>query len=202
LDAKELLSFASSGIGATMLARRWQSPSLVRVDNDTLERLLKNPDIVEALQKIEAFRNLSKDLTKIISTEKALDKKTKEQKPKTKDDKKQEKDNKSFRKELRDKLLKFITRVPIFMYLTDFREESLKDVIMQLERDLFTKVSGLTIKDFEKLCLIGVFNEQAMNSSIYAFRKYEEASLDYVGGGTKLEKIGLFDSTISSKDEI
>ena len=37
------------------------------------------------------------------------------------------------------------------MYMTDFREETLKDVIMQLESDLFTKVTGLTLQDFEKL---------------------------------------------------
>ena len=41
-----------------------------------------------------------------------------------------------------------------------------------------------------------------MNSAIFSFRKFEEASLDYVGGGTKFDKIGLFDSTISSKESI
>ena len=47
LDAKELLSFAVSGVGATMLARRWQSSMLVRVDNDTLERLLGKPGFLK-----------------------------------------------------------------------------------------------------------------------------------------------------------
>ena len=88
------------------------------------------------------------------------------------------------------------------MYLTDYREETLKDVIMQLERDLFTKVTGLTIQDFEKLCNIGVFNSQIMNSAIYAFRKYEEGSLNYVGGNKPNTKIWLFDTTISAKTEI
>ena len=110
LDAKELLSFAASGVGATMLARRWQSSMLVRVDNDTLERLLGKPDILEALENIEAFKNLNKDLTAVINSEKALSKLEKEKKPKSKDDKKQEKKNKSFRKELKRKLIKFITR--------------------------------------------------------------------------------------------
>ena len=131
-----------------------------------------------------------------------MDKKVKENKPLTKKEKTQEKENKSFRKELREKLLKFITRIPVFMYLTDYREETLKDVIMQLERDLFTKVTGLTIQDFEKLCNIGVFNSQIMNSAIYAFRKYEEGSLNYVGGNKPNTKIGLFDTTISAKTEI
>ena len=43
------------------------------------------------------------------------------------------------------KTYKVYNRVPHFMYLTDFREESLKDVIMQLETGLFTKVTGLEI---------------------------------------------------------
>ena len=202
LDASELLDIAASGIGATMLARRWQSPLLVRVDNDTIERLLSNPDVVKALENIEAFRNLGKDLTKVINSEKALLKLEKEKTPKTADNKKDEKENKSFKKELREKLLKFVTRVPVFMYLTDYREETLKDVIVQLERGLFTKVTGLQISDFEKLCEIGVFNSQAMNSAIYSFKRFEEGSLSYAGGGKELERIGLFDTTISALEEI
>jgi len=181
-----------------MLARRWQSAQLVRVDNDTMERLLNNPDIIAALEGIEAFRNLGKDLTKVINSEKALAKLEREKTPKSPTDKKEEKENKSFKRELREKLLKFISRVPVFMYLTDYREETLKDVIMQLERGLFTKVTGLQIQDFEKMCEIGVFNSQAMNSAIFSFRRFELGSLHYAGGGTELENIGLFDTTVSA----
>ncbi len=202
LDAKELLDFAASGIGATMLARRWQSQMLVRVDNDTLERILNNKNVLNALENIEAFRNLGKDITKVINSEKALSKIEREQKPKSPENKKEEKENRGFKKLLKEKLLKFITRVPAFMYLTDFREESLRDVITQLEQDLFKKVTGLEIKDFEELCNIGVFNYQLMDSAIYNFRKYEEASLNYVGGGTLPSRIGLFESTISSFEEL
>jgi hypothetical protein len=37
------------------------------------------------------------------------------------------------------------------MYLTDYRERSLKDVITQLEPGLFKKATGLAVKDFELL---------------------------------------------------
>ena len=40
---------------------------------------------------------------------------------------------------LRSKLLKFVQRIPVFMYLTDFREERLVDVIDQL------RAEGMTI---------------------------------------------------------
>ena len=67
------------------------------------------------------------------------------------------------------------------MYLTDYREQTLHDVITQLEPELFQKVTGLTIPDFELLVSIGIFNEQVMNSAVFAFRRYEEASLSYTG---------------------
>ncbi|MBR1754756.1 hypothetical protein IJ732_07975 [bacterium] len=41
----------------------------------------------------------------------------------------QEKEIKSKRVEIQKKILKFATRVPVFMYLTDYRERCLKDVI-------------------------------------------------------------------------
>ncbi len=44
----------------------------------------------------------------------------------------EEKEYKSLRKKIQDKLIKFATRIPVFMYLTDYRERSLKDVITQL----------------------------------------------------------------------
>lgn len=198
LDARELLNMAATGIGSTMLARRWQSPQLVRVDTDTLERLLANPDLVKALEGIEAFRNLGKDLTRVVSTDKAINRVEREKKELDPAQKKDKKENKNFKTELREKLLKFITRLPVFMYLTDFREESLEDVIKQLERSLFTKVTGLEISDFEKLSNIGVFNARAMNEAVYQFRRFEEASLTYAGAGRSLESIGLFNTKISA----
>ena len=202
LEPRELLDIAASGVGATMLARRWQSAHLVRVDNDTIERLLNSPDIVKALENIESFRNLGADLTRVINSEKALAKVDREKKEKTESQKKEEKENKTFKKELRENLLKFISRVPVFMYLTDYREETLKDVITQLETGLFTRVTGLQIVDFEKLCEIGVFNAQAMNSAIYSFKRFEEGSLHYAGGGTDQEYIGLFDTKIKAIEGI
>ena len=49
------------------------------------------------------------------------------------------------------------------MYLTDYRERSLKDVITQLEPGLFKKVTGLDVKDFNLLVELNVFNASLMN---------------------------------------
>ena len=200
LNAAELLDIVAAGTASTMLAKRWQSAQMVNVDNITLERLLNNPEVLAALENIEAFRNLSKDISRVIASEKALNKVKKEKNEAggslEKKDKDEEKENQGFKKKLREKLLKFVTRVPVFMYLTDHREEALKDVIMNIEPALFTKVTGLRVSDFEKLCEVGVFNPPVMNSAIFAFKRFEEASLTYAGGRTLPETVGGFDTVI------
>jgi hypothetical protein len=88
------------------------------------------------------------------------------------------------------------------MYLTDFREYSLKDVITQFEPGLFKKVTGLTVEDFELLVSLGIFNDSLMNSAVYNFKRYEDASLEYTGISkhSSEEDVGLF-STVISKEE-
>lgn len=88
------------------------------------------------------------------------------------------------------------------MYLTDFREYSLKDVITQFEPGLFKKVTGLTVKDFELLVSIGIFNDSLMNQAVYNFKRYEDASLEYTGINRHGEddSVGLFSTVISKED--
>lgn len=100
-----------------------------------------------------------------------------------------------------DALIKFATRIPVFMYLTDFRERSLTDVITQLEPGLFKKVTGLTVKDFELLVSLGVFNSALMNDAVYKFKRYEDASLEYIGINRHTgEQVGLYDTVLSNSD--
>ena len=87
------------------------------------------------------------------------------------------------------------------MYLTDFREQTLQDVITQLEPGLFYKVTGLSVRDFELLVSLGVFNNGLMNDAVYKFRRYEDASLTYTGiNKHKGEHVGLFDTSLSELD--
>ena len=105
------------------------------------------------------------------------------------------------RKQIQDKLIKFATRIPVFMYLTDYRERSLQDVIRQLEPGLFQKVTGLTLPDFELLVSLGVFNSSLMNDAVYKFKRYEDSSLTYAGI-TRHESsdIGLYDTVVSREE--
>jgi hypothetical protein len=207
IDAAGILDIAMSGTTATLLARRWESALLVNVDNNTLHRLMKNDDAMKALMSIEGFRNLNQEIETIINKSDSV-KKIKQEanerelsKKEKKDLTDEEKEYKSLRKQIQEKLIKFSTRVPVFMYLTDYRERSLKDVITQLEPGLFKKVTGLNVKDFELLVSLGVFNSSLMNDAVYKFKRYEDASLSYVGiNKHEGEDVGLYDTTLSSDD--
>jgi len=207
IDAAGILDMAMSGTTATLLARRWESALLVNVDNSTLQRLMNNKDALDALMSIEGFRNLNQDIETIINKSEAVKKAKKEANDRELSAKKkqeltdQEKEYKSLRKQIQEKLIKFATRVPVFMYLTDYRERCLKDVITQLEPGLFKKVTGLTVKDFELLVSLGVFNSALMNDAVFKFKRYEDSSLNYTGiNKHEGEDIGLYDTVLSTKD--
>ena len=206
VDPAEILDIAMAGTSATLLARRWESALLVNVDNATLQRLMKNPEAMAALMSIEGFRSLNSDIETIINKSEAVKKAKRDTEKKlTPKEKKEltdeEKEYKSKRKEIQEKLIKFATRIPIFMYLTDYRERSLKDVITQLEPGLFKKVTGLSVKDFELLVSLGVFNSSLMNDAVYKFKRYEDSSLVYTGiDKHEGEKVGLYDTVLSSEE--
>ena len=205
VNAAEILDMAMAGTTATLLARRWESALLVNVDNDTLLRILGNERALAALMSIEGFRSLNKDIETIINRSEAVKKAKKEGEAPSKKKKDEltaaEKELKSKRKEIQEKLIKFATRIPVFMYLTDFREACLKDVITQLEPALFKRVTGLDVADFELLVSLGVFNDSLMNDAVYKFRRYEDSSLSYTGiDRHEGERVGLYDTSLSEAD--
>lgn len=207
IDAAGVLDMAMSGTTATLLARRWESALLVNVDNQTLQKLMGNQAAMNALMRIEGFRSLNQDIETIINKSESVKKAKQEanERELSKEEKKQlteeEKEYKSLRKQIQEKLIKFATRIPVFMYLTDYREHSLKDVIIQLEPALFEKVTGLSQTDFELLVSLNVFNSALMNDAVYKFKRYEDASLEYTGLGKHRENnIGLYDTVISQQD--
>jgi hypothetical protein len=203
VDAAGILDMALSGTTATLLARRWESALLVNVDNRTLQRLMDDERAMKALMSIEGFRNLNQEIETIINKSDSVSKIKKESNDRDLTERErrklseEEKEYKNLRKQIQEKLIKFATRIPIFMYLTDNRERSLKDVITQLEPGLFKKVCGMTIKDFELLVSLGVFNSALMNDAVYKFKRYEDSSLAYAGVNRhEGESIGLFDTVL------
>ncbi|MEQ1942329.1 DEAD/DEAH box helicase family protein [Mesorhizobium sp. VNQ89] len=206
IDAGGILDIAMAGTSATLLARKWESALLVNVDNDTLRRIMDNADAMAAVERIEGWRSLGDNVIETIINKservKELKKKAKDGQltKKEKDElTAEEKEYKSKRKLVQEKLIKFATRIPAFMYLTDFRENTLQDVITRLEPDLFLAVTGLTVKDFHLLVNLKVFNTEQMNQAVFAFRRYEDASLRYTGieSHEGLTHIGLYDTVVA-----
>ena len=206
VNAQDILDIALSGTSATLLAKRWESALLVNVDNDTLKRLMANEDAINALMNIEGFRSLNQDIETIINKSESIKKaKAEKEEALSQNEKRElseeEKEMKSKRKLIQEKLIKFSARIPVFMYLTDYREYTLRDVITQLEPGLFHKVTGLNLKDFELLVSLGVFNGPLMNDAIYKFKRYEDASLSYTGINRHAgEKVGLYDTVLYAEE--
>ena len=209
VDAGGILDIAMSGTSATLLARKWESAILVNVDNDTLRKIMNNPDALSAVMNIEGFRALGNDIFETVVNKSDAVKKAKKEKGEdiTPAEKKEltaeEKEYKSKRKQIQEKLVKFATRIPAFMYLTDFRENTLQDVITKLEPGLFRTVTGLTVEDFHLLVNLGVFNATHMNQAVFAFRRYEDSSLSYTGieSHKGLRHYGLYDTVVAIDDE-
>lgn len=208
IDAGGILDIAMAGTSATLLARKWESALLVNVDNDTLRRVLDSPEAMAAVERIEGWRSLGDNIIEtIINKSEAVkdlkakakasggDLTAKEKKELTDE----EREYKNKRKLVQEKLIKFATRIPAFMYLTDFRENTLQDVITKLEPDLFLAVTGLTVADFHLLVRLKVFNTERMNEAVFAFRRYEDASLRYTGieSHVGLTHYGLYDTVVS-----
>jgi len=206
IDAGGILDIAMAGTSATLLARKWESALLVNVDNDTLRRILDNEEAMAAVGRIEGWRALGDNVIETIINKsdkiKDLKKKAKEgdlSKKEKKELSDEEREFKSKRKLVQEKLIKFATRIPAFMYLTDFRENTLQDVITKIEPDLFETVTGLTVKDFHLLVRLRVFNTEQMNAAVFAFRRYEDASLRYTGieSHDGLTHYGLYDTVVA-----
>lgn len=206
IDAGGILDIAMAGTSATLLARKWESALLVNVDNDTLRRVLENPEALAAVERIEGWRALGDNVLETIINKsekiKSIKQKAKDDDlspPEKKELTNEERELKSRRKQVQEKLIKFAARIPAFMYLTDFRENTLQDVITKLEPELFQAVTGLTVADFNLLVSLKVFNTERMNEAVFAFRRYEDASLRYTGieSHEGLTHIGLYDTVVA-----
>ena len=208
VDVNAVMDWGTAGAGAAMLAKRWGSPRLIDLSEDVLRKLLADTDLVGRLEQMEDFRSLRQDASKIIAQSQKLREGKKPKggggdEPEDPDVKAARKAKREQVRSLRDKLLKFVQAVPVFMYLTDFREEALVDVIESLDTQLFERVTGLTLGDFHKLADVGVFHPEHMNEAIWQFRLFERASLDYLGAAPhdhESRPVGLWDRTVTGQE--
>lgn len=209
LDAGPLLDFVASGTTMSMLALRFQSKRMVDVTVRALSRLSEYPDLIERLSNLEAFRKI-RDLHGEISKYIAREDKIKDLKAKPKDltpkERKtltdEERKQKSWRKQLQENLLLFTARIPVFMYLTDEREETLNDIITGLRPGLFEQVTNLRVEDFALLRDLGVLVASEMEAAVFQFRRAEIPSLDYLGAGPENRVFGGYLTEHKTREEL
>ena len=75
-------------------------------------------------------------------------------------------------------------------------------MITKIEPNLFQIVTGLTVADFQLLVSLRVFNTEQMNQAVFAFRRYENASLRYTGieSHDGLTHYGLYDTVVAREE--
>jgi hypothetical protein len=208
VDVNTVMDWGTAGAGAAMLAKRWGSPRLIDLSEGVLQALLADSDLVDRLEQMEDFRSLRQDANKIISQSQKIKKgkKTSGGGGRESEDPAVSAARKAKReqvKSLRAKLLKFVQAVPVFMYLTDYREKALVDVIESFDTQLFERVTGLTLDDFHRLAEVGVFHPAHMDEAVWQFRLFERASLDYLGTAPADDDdrpVGLWDKTVTTHD--
>ena len=80
LDAAEVLDWATAGVGATALAKRWNSPSAGRHQRAAPSpRCLTTRRCWRRWSKIEDFRNLAQTAEQVVTSSKLLKKAKREQ---------------------------------------------------------------------------------------------------------------------------
>jgi hypothetical protein len=166
--------------------------------------VLDHPDLLTTLDQIEDFRALVNNAQQVVTSTRLLKKAKREQGGKlTPEQSVEHKATARQRKEIREKLQKFLAKIPVFMYTTDFREEALSHVIESLDSDLFERVTGPTVNDFSTLKDIGLFNAQHMNHAIHQFRSFEHASLLYASEHheePEHRRVGLWDRSVDEDE--
>jgi hypothetical protein len=188
MDAREVLTFDLTGVDAKGLAHRFMERRNVVVNSDTINAINASEDtrircqsIFDKIKKFRKFNGASEadleksdvDLANLdVNDKKIKELKTKEdaepKKEKAQVDK-AEKEVKSEREKIRELLRTLLSRLPIFMYLTDATEENLDQVLIDDEDNLFRKTTGIEIVDFRFLIDVGLLKIDSIDGYILKF---------------------------------
>ncbi len=182
LGVEAIKDIAITGLTDKYITKVWRNSDLINLEKSIIEEIMNNPEAMEVIGKIEALIKDSgnNNLDIIIKKTKEINDMKKAGKSK-KEMSQEEKALKDAKTKIEKKIKKFVARIPVFMYLTDYREKDLKDVIEKFDVELFKKVTGIDKDDLKILTDIGVFNKNTMDIAISEFKRYEDRSFEYIG---------------------
>lgn len=175
LNANDVIVWANSGLTANSLARKIQSHELFNLTIEPLKKILGDKELLSELNEMDDFRDFAVEAKKVVTTTRELTGGGGGGSKGKKDDLAKK------RSSIRSKLRKLNSRLMIFMYLTDFREEKLNHVIEGIDPFLFKKSTGFSIASFTKLVEYGVFNRALMDETIMKYRYFEMKSFLEIG---------------------
>jgi hypothetical protein len=208
MDAREVLTFDLSGIDAKGLGLRFIERRNIVVNRETIDAINATDenrercqDIFDRIKKFRKFNGASDgemkqtdvDLGNLDANNKKIkDLKTKE--PSTPSEKKEQyneankadKEAKSERDKIRELLQTLLSRLPIFMYLTDATEENLDQVLIEDKHDLFRKTTGITVPEFRYLVDIGLLRVESIDGYVLKFIQLENQNYDLNNNLTRL----------------
>jgi len=67
-------------------------------------------------------------------------------------------------------------KIPLYLYLSNKKERTLKDLLECDEPELFQTIVGLSINDFSQLINYNIFDSNLLTYMIYNFAQLEEIS--------------------------
>jgi superfamily II DNA or RNA helicase len=200
MDAREVLTFDLSGIDAKGLGERFVERKNVVVTRDTIEAINASEQSAERCQeifnKIKKFKKfigatdndiknsdvdvgtLDVNNGKIKKLETKEPKNDQESKQKEKDLDDAERELKSEREKVRELLKTLLSRIPVFMYLTDATEENLEQVLVETDHGLFRKATGITTDDFRYLRDLGLIRVDSIDGYILKFLQLENQNYE------------------------
>lgn len=193
LEPADVIDYLTRGLSASMLARRWNSQELLTFDLTAMKKVLANGDLLASLEGVPAFRTIRDEIEAVIARTEGLAEKAATGAKLSKAEQAEKKERDRLRFDLREKLRHFVVRIPAFMYLTDNREKTIREIIEQDETDLFRTVTSLTLDDFDQLVAADVFDRGKMNDAVWKFRQFEAPSLSYDADHEREATLGGWD---------
>lgn len=209
LSATDIFNQIAKVYSSTDLLDKWHNPYLIYTDFYKLEEITKQKELLQKFDSIIVSGDKKKDpfskRADAVINGAGLGKPGTIENPNFEDDEddenspedecddtsseegtvKPESEDKVI-KALREKIKYVSDHLRTFMYLTDFREKKLDDIMNTEEKELFEMCTKLSVQDFEKLRDMGIFNSQELDTCIYSFKQFEEdaKSFNYTGKDT------------------
>lgn len=205
LSPTEVLTFDLSGIDALGLGSRFVNRSNINVSNAVLLAIESNQAIIDKCQlifdKIKAYKkftgasdeevkksydvdfNLAKlnpDIKGLKTKKIAMSRKEKEAEKKSSENRKKESELKKKKEAIINLMKLLLSRIPLYMYLTDATEQNLGEVVVEDNNQLFKKTTGISPAEFNYLVEVGFIKVESIEGYIIKFLELENKNFNLI----------------------